>query len=77
MSTPPENPEDRRAQFQLELAAGEYHDLFIASKLGVPEEVLPNLRAQYVRDVKKNPIALWSVAEWWFMEGRKSPRADG
>lgn len=57
---------DRRPLFQLELAVGDYYELFLWPKLSHPEEVLPVMRAQYVRDVKKNPIALWSIAEWWF-----------
>lgn len=75
MSTPPERPDDRRALFQLELAAGEYWEIVLAPvrARGISVEEYPNLRSRYVRDVKNNPIALWCVAEWWFArEGKKT-----
>lgn len=77
MSTPPEHPDDRRALFQLELAAGEYWETVLAPVQAkyIPVESYPSLRSQYVRDVKNNPIALWYVAEWWFArEGKKSAK---
>lgn len=69
------HPEDRRALFSLELAAGEYWELVVAPVQAkyIPVEHYPGLRSGYVRDVKKNPIALWCVAEWWFKrEGKKT-----
>lgn len=71
----PRLPDDRRALFHLELAAGEYWELVVApvQARGLSEEAYPLLRSGYVRDVKKNPIALWCVAEWWFTrEGKKT-----
>lgn len=75
MSTPPEHPDDRRALFQLELAAGEYWEIVLAPDQAkhVPVEQYPLLRSGYVRDVKNNPVALWCVAEWWLArEGEKT-----
>lgn len=63
------HPDDIRSSFEIELAIGEYHDLVILPTLkDIPDQFLPGLRAGYVRDVKNNPITLWQIAKWHFVE---------
>lgn len=60
--------EEPRLRFAVELAAGEYWGLHV-DRSEVSDEQRPIERSQFVRDVKKDPLLLWMVAEWWFKDG--------
>lgn len=62
--------ETSRLNLNVELAAGDYFSLFHAKR--VRQEDLPMERAIFTRTAKSDPLLLWKVAEWWFMEGRKN-----
>lgn len=62
--------EENRLNFNVELATGEYWSAFHSR--GIKDEDLPLARSGFTREAKSDPLLLWKVAEWWFMEGRKS-----